>query len=256
MSDQAFVVERTVVIRARRSTVFRYFTDPARFAAWWGAGSSIDGRVGGEVHIRYPNGASAGGKVLELVDGERVVFSYGYDDADKPIARGGSRVTVTLEDHRDGTRLHLSHEVGDKKTRDAHVAGWRFQLSRFADVAATEEHAGVAAAVDRFFGAWSDGDGAARARALETLVTDDVEFRDGWAAIAGRAELGEHIAMARLHAPGVSLRRDGDVLHCQGTAVVDWIFCDAEGARQGRGVNVFRLAPDGRIAEVVGLARA
>jgi len=34
-------VVRHVVIAARRDTVFRFFTDPERFAAWWGAGSTI-----------------------------------------------------------------------------------------------------------------------------------------------------------------------------------------------------------------------
>ena len=42
-----FVVERTVLIAARRETVFDYFTDSARFAAWWGKGSTIDPRPGG-----------------------------------------------------------------------------------------------------------------------------------------------------------------------------------------------------------------
>ena len=32
-------LERTVFIAATRATVFRFFTDSERFAAWWGAGS-------------------------------------------------------------------------------------------------------------------------------------------------------------------------------------------------------------------------
>ena len=35
-------LDRTIVIRARRETVFRYFTDSLRWAKWWGAGSMID----------------------------------------------------------------------------------------------------------------------------------------------------------------------------------------------------------------------
>ena len=60
------VVERTVTIAARRETVFRYFTDSERFAAWWGAGSTIEPRAGGAVHVRYPNGVVAGGEVVEI----------------------------------------------------------------------------------------------------------------------------------------------------------------------------------------------
>ena len=62
----AHILERTLTIAAGRDTVFAYFTDGLRFAAWWGAGSSIDAHAGGAVRIRYPNGATASGEVLEI----------------------------------------------------------------------------------------------------------------------------------------------------------------------------------------------
>lgn len=92
MTDLPFSVDREIVICATRATVFRYFTDSERWAAWWGAGSRIDPRPGGEVLIRYPGGASAQGTVVEIAPPERIVFTYGYDRADTPIAPGGSRV--------------------------------------------------------------------------------------------------------------------------------------------------------------------
>jgi hypothetical protein len=49
------------------------------------------------------------------------------------------------------------------------------------------------------------------------------------------------------------LERSGEVRHCQGTAVADWVATGPDGAARGRGTNVFDLAPDGRIARVVGL---
>ena len=58
-------LDREVFIRARPATVFGFFTDSARWAAWWGAGSTIDPRPGGRVVIRYPNAVEAGGEVLE-----------------------------------------------------------------------------------------------------------------------------------------------------------------------------------------------
>ena len=85
MTDLTHSFERSVVICARRDTVFRYFTDSERFAAWWGAGSSIDPRPGGAVRIVYPNGVVVSGEVVELTSGERITFTYGYEDADKPI---------------------------------------------------------------------------------------------------------------------------------------------------------------------------
>jgi uncharacterized protein YndB with AHSA1/START domain len=254
-SKEAIRVARTVIIRARRATVFRYFTDAARFAAWWGVGSRIDGRVGGEVHIRYPDGTTAGGQVLELVPDARVVLSYGYDGEGKPIPRGGSRVTITLADHPEGTRLDLVHEVHDAATAEEHLGGWRFQLSLFANVTAAEQHAALAPLCDRFLALWGEPDPERRARELGELCGDGVEFLDGYAALAGRNELLGHIAACRRFMPGVSLQRSGDVRHCQGTAVHDWTARAADGSARGQGTNVVTLAPDGRIARVVGIAR-
>ena len=144
MNALVHALKRTILISAARSTVFRYFKDPERFAAWWGQGSRIERRPGGAVLIRYPNGVTASGKVLEVVEDERVVFTYGYDDPGKPIPPGGSRVTITLEDTREGTRLELLHETADAAVRDAHVPGWRYQLALFANVRRPDAHAGNA----------------------------------------------------------------------------------------------------------------
>ena len=38
---------RTIRIRAAREIVFGYFTDSARWANWWGAGSTIEAHPGG-----------------------------------------------------------------------------------------------------------------------------------------------------------------------------------------------------------------
>ena len=59
-------LDRTVLIHADRDLVFRFFTDSARWAAWWGAGSSIEPRCGGRVFIRYPGGVEVSGEVVEI----------------------------------------------------------------------------------------------------------------------------------------------------------------------------------------------
>ena len=60
------VLDRTILIRATADTVFGYFTDSARWASWWGAGSSIDPRPGGPLVIRYPDGTEVLGEVLDM----------------------------------------------------------------------------------------------------------------------------------------------------------------------------------------------
>jgi uncharacterized protein YndB with AHSA1/START domain len=247
------VLERSVFICATRVTVFRFFTDSERFAEWWGPGSRIDARPGGAVLIRYPNGVIASGTVLEVVEPERIVFTYGYDQPDKPIPPGGSRVVITLREQPMGTLLELRHELADPTTRDHHVPGWRYQLALFANVAARHQHADLDRLVDRFFAAWSETDAGERRSALAAITTDDVAFRDPFAAVAGRDDLVDHIGASQLHMPGMRLVRDGVVRHCQGTALADWKAVGADGSPRGRGSNLFDLSADGRIARAVGL---
>ena len=68
-------LDRTLVIQARRETVFQFFTDTPQWAAWWGAGSTIDPRPGGRMLIRHPNGVEVSGQVLEIQSPERIVFT-------------------------------------------------------------------------------------------------------------------------------------------------------------------------------------
>lgn len=246
------VLDRTVTIAARRETVFRYFSDSARFAAWWGEGSRIDPRPGGELLIRFPNGILAGGEVVEIVEGERIVFSYGFASG-QPIALGASRVTVTLEDSAAGTVVRLHHELPTAAARDEHVQGWRYQLALFANVASREEHAGAAALADRFFACWGETDAAARRAELARIALASVAFRDPYSCTDGIDDLDAHVAAAQRFMPGVVLVRQGEARQCQGLALVDWTVTAPDGSPRARGTNVFEFAADGRIARVTGL---
>jgi uncharacterized protein YndB with AHSA1/START domain len=87
-ADASGILERSVLIQADPSTVFRFFTDSTRWARWWGTGSSIEPRTGGRVLICYPNGARASGEVLDIKAPERLLFSFGYESGN-PIPPGG-----------------------------------------------------------------------------------------------------------------------------------------------------------------------
>ena len=65
-------LERTILIGADRDVVFRFFTDTARWASWWGAGSSIESRPGGRVVIRSPDGTEAAGEVVGITPGRTI----------------------------------------------------------------------------------------------------------------------------------------------------------------------------------------
>jgi uncharacterized protein YndB with AHSA1/START domain len=245
-------LERTVLIRAPRATVFRYFTDSTRFAAWWGQGSTIDARPGGAVRIVYPTNVLASGEVVEVKPPERIVFTYGYEDPAKPFPPGGSRVTIDLEEHAKGTLLHFRHDLPTAASRDEHVQGWRYQLALFANVVGRETSEGLAARVDTFLAAWSEPDAARRRAALGEVARPDLTFSDAFSCTSSLDDLVTHLAAAQMHMPGLRLEREGDVRHCQGVALADWVARGPDGAPRGKGTNVFELAADGRITRVVG----
>lgn len=249
----AFSLERTVEIRARRAIVFSFFTDSARFARWWGEGSTIEPVVGGPVRIVYPGGSVASGAVTELVPDERIAFTFGYEAPGKPIPPGGSLVTITLADTPDGTRVVLRHDVTDAATRDEHVQGWIYQLAVFAKVASDVAHAGAAATIATWFAAWTEPEARTR-ELLAPIVAPAITFRDGFGCTAGLDELVRHIAACQRFMPGIRLEARGAVRQAHGTALAAWALVKPDGAELAQGTNVFVLTADGALASVVGVA--
>jgi uncharacterized protein YndB with AHSA1/START domain len=249
MSEYTDALERTVLIGAPRELVFQFFADSSRWARWWGAGSTIDAQPGGRVYIRYPNGVEALGKVLESVPPERISFTYGYASG-KPVPPEASRVIIRLEAEGSSTRLHLRHEFTEATARDEHVQGWRFQLSLFSNLVADEVHAGAAEIVDRWFASWVIKDDRARAEAFASIASPAIVFHDRFSALAGLEDLTTHAGAAQRFMPGVVVERRGEILHCQGTVLVNWAASGTDGKERFAGTNVFALNPEGRIESV------
>ncbi len=252
MSQLDYALDRTVTIAARRETVFRYFTDSERFAAWWGQGSTIDPRPGGAVRIRFPNAIEAGGEVVAIEPPRRIVFTYGFASGE-PIPIGASRVTIELDETKRGTLVRLRHELPNAAVRDEHVQGWRYQHSVFANVVAKEAHAGAGALADRYFALWGHTDAARRRAELAAIAVEELSFRDPYSCTSGIDDLNAHIAAGQRFMPGVVLKRAGEPRMCQGTALVDWVFTGPDGSPRAKGTNVFEFDGDGRITGVTGL---
>lgn len=244
-------LERIVAIQAEPETVFEFFTRTDRWAAWWGAGSTIDARPGGRVFIRHPEGTEVSGEVVEVAPPQRIAFTYGFVSG-KPIPPGSSLVTIRLEAQGTATRLHLLHEFADAASRDAHVQGWRYQLSVFGNVVADRLHADADQVVDDWFAAWSEPDAALREATLDRVAAPDIDFRDRFSLVSGMADLKPHLAAVHHFMPGMRIRREGGIRHCQGTVLADWVARAADGKERGRGTNVFVFRGASRIASVVG----
>jgi uncharacterized protein YndB with AHSA1/START domain len=244
-------VDRTVVIQAPPAVVFAFLTETPRWAAWWGAGSEIDPRPGGKMKIVYPEGTEATGEVIEVSAPRRIAFTYGYASG-KLIPPGSSRVTIDLEPLGAATRLRLTHEVADEAVRNEHIQGWRYQLSLFANVVADAVNAGAAGVVDAWYDAWAEPDVAARERTLSRIASDTLRFRDRYSNTDGVADLVAHISAAQHFMPGIRMRRNGDVRHCQGTVLADFVARSTDGEDRASGTNVFVFGADGRLEAVTG----
>jgi hypothetical protein len=210
---------------------------------------------GGKVYIRHPNGAEVAGEVLALEPGRRIVFTYGYASGN-PVPPGASRVTISLEPDAAGTRLHLLHEFAETSARDMHIQGWRFQLSLFANVVANEVYAGAQDAVDAWYHAWTVADAAELIEILKRIATAEIRFRDRYSLLDGTADVAAHIAAAQRFMPGIVLSRKGDVRHCQGTVLADWVATAPDGAVRLSGTSVFEFHPDRRIGSVTSVTNA
>lgn len=244
-------LDRSIVIGAPPAAVFAYFTDPARWAAWWGPGSTIDARPGGRVLVKYPNGVEASGEVVDVQPPSRIVFTYGYASG-QPLGPGESRVTIALTPAGKGTRLQLSHAFAEAATRDEHLQGWRYQLSVFANLVADATHANAADAIDAWFDAWAEADATRRAALLARIAVPDVRMRDRFTCVDGVEELGLHIAATQRFMPGYRLQRSGAPRHCQGVVLADWTAAGPGGQVRATGTSVFTLAADGLIESTIG----
>jgi uncharacterized protein YndB with AHSA1/START domain len=246
-----YQLDRVITIAAAPETVFSFFTDPARWARWWGKGSTIDGRPGGRVVIRFGEATAVSGEVLAVEPPQRIVFTYGFVSG-APIPAGGSRVTIELQAVAGGTRLHLMHDFAEQEPRDQHVQGWRYQLALFANAVTDVLHEGASGTVDRWFDAWNDSDPIRRRETIEALVTADVEFKDRFGLTGGVDELLGHIAAVHQFMPGLRLQRQGEARHCQGLVLAEWLAVAPDGTTKARGTNAFAMSADGRIAAVTG----
>ncbi len=131
------VVEHTVRISARPETVWRYWTDPERMCAWWGATAVLDPRPGGACLVDLGSGPVMRGEFVELVPHERIVFTFGWEPTEgaPAVAPGSTRVEITLTPDGDDTILALRHSGIPAPHVDEHRSGWGHFLPMLAAAA-------------------------------------------------------------------------------------------------------------------------
>ena len=127
------------ILQAPRREVYRCWTDPALLKLWFAPSpfttpdAELDVRVGGGTVItmqapdgtRFPNR----GVYLEVVEGERLVFTDAFHENWAPSADPFMVVTLTFEDHVRGTLYtarvnHWTIEGREKHEKMGFFEGW------------------------------------------------------------------------------------------------------------------------------------
>ncbi len=130
MSDD-LVVERWVSVPPEK--VFAYFTDAEKWLAWQGTDAVIDLVPGGVWRVNVTGDGFASGRVVEVVDNERVVFTWGWEQG-PPVPPGSTTVAIDLVPDRDGTLIRLTHSDLPPDQVEIHRHGWMHYVSRLGDV--------------------------------------------------------------------------------------------------------------------------
>lgn len=129
------------VLRGKPERVYRAFLNPEGIAKWlppYGFTCTVhemNPEVGGTFRMSFTNfstgnGHSFGGEYLELVPGEKIVYTDRFDDPNLP---GEMRTTVTLEGVSCGTELNIVQEgVPEVIPAEMCYLGWQDSLEQLA----------------------------------------------------------------------------------------------------------------------------
>jgi uncharacterized protein YndB with AHSA1/START domain len=130
------VMERHV--SAPPEQVFAYFTDAEKWMAWQGTDAQIDLTPGGVWRVNVTGDGFASGRVLEVVENERVVFTWGWEEG-PPVRPGSTTVAIELVPEGDGTLIRLTHSSLPPEEMEIHRQGWEHYLLRLAAVSERRE---------------------------------------------------------------------------------------------------------------------
>ena len=135
------------VLRAPAERVYRAFLDADAKAKWLpphgfiGKVHESNATVGGQYRMSFTNFSSGkshsfGGKYLELVPGERLVYTDKFDDPNLP---GEMRTTIALKKVSVGTELNITQEgIPDMIPAEMCYLGWQESLMLLAKLVEAE----------------------------------------------------------------------------------------------------------------------
>jgi uncharacterized protein YndB with AHSA1/START domain len=145
-SDRELVITR--IFDAPRELVFKAWAEPERWVHWLGlrgcSGKVLQtARQPGDAYrylMRDPEGGDhwLQGVFREFVEPERLVFTWGFANAQWQPTDPETIVTLTFEDVSGKTRLTLRHGIFETVSAcELHNAGWNDSFDRVGEYLAT-----------------------------------------------------------------------------------------------------------------------
>ena len=125
------IVERRVPVPPEK--VFAYFTDADKWMAWQGTEAEIELVPGGVWRVNVTGDGFASGRVVEVVENERVVFTWGWEQG-PPVPPGSTKVVIELVPDGPGTLIRLTHSGLPPDQIEVHRYGWEHYMPRLAAV--------------------------------------------------------------------------------------------------------------------------
>jgi uncharacterized protein YndB with AHSA1/START domain len=141
-SPRVLVITR--VFDAPRALVWMAWTDPTHATRWMGPRGFTASHLEGELRPRGAWRACLrrddsgeelwqGGVYLEIVAPERLVYSFAWDDANRPRGHE-TRITLSLTERQGRTTMAFRQEVFESvEERDGHQGGWSSTFDRLAE---------------------------------------------------------------------------------------------------------------------------
>jgi uncharacterized protein YndB with AHSA1/START domain len=250
-------VETSIFIEARPQTVFTILSDPEQFSSWLDGEASFQLEAGSPFSVRFPQFSTViEGEVAEVVKDQKIAFTWGVSEGHQAewLPPGSTRLELVLAPEGEGTRVTLSHfGLPTDEEVQQHTAGWKFHLWRLQLVANRSYLAAIlGSTIGTYFSAWSDTDADSRMHLLDACCAEDIEFKDEYAAFAGRDKLSLHIGSTQHFVPDATMELDGEVRICRGEVLIPWKAMSAEGEVLFRGINYALVSGDGALRRVVG----
>lgn len=123
---------REIIIDATPETVWAFLTEPGKHIEWDGTVAEIDPRPGGIYRVLVAGEFQSAGEYVEVVENEKVVFTFGWEQEHHPIPPGSTTVEISLQPEGDKTRVRLVHSGLPADAVDDHSDGWAHYLERLA----------------------------------------------------------------------------------------------------------------------------